>query len=158
MGGSRVRAGSEDLAEEVPCPFVPRVVEDLGGRALFDDPSGVDEDDPVGDLPGEADLVGDDDEGGTAGRQVPDDGEDLADEFGVEGGGGLVEEDDAGAEGEGARDGDALLLAAGELPGVGVGLVGEADAVEEFAGQFLGGRACRACRSPPGRRRRCRAR
>ena len=32
---------------------------------------------------------------------------------------------------ERARDGDALLLAAGELGGVGVGLVGEPDAVEE---------------------------
>ncbi|GAA2494466.1 hypothetical protein GCM10023100_10640 [Actinocorallia cavernae] len=105
-GGGR-GAGSEDLGEEVPGAGVLRVVQHLGGRALFDDPAAVDEDDPVGDLAGEADLMGDDDQGGAAGGEVLDDGEDLADEFRVERGGRLVEEDDAGAQREGAGDGDA---------------------------------------------------
>lgn len=110
--------GSEDLAEEVPGPLVPWCAEDLGGRPLLDDPAAVDEDDPVGDFAGEADLVGDDDERGAAGGQVLDDGEDFTHQFGIEGGGGLVEEDDAGTQGDGAGDGDTLLLSTGELAGV----------------------------------------
>src|SRR5690242_683308 len=79
-GGVAVAArGSEDLAQEVPGPFLPRMVQHLGGRALFDDPAAVHEDHPVGDLPGEADLVGDDDERGAAVGQVLDDGEHFAD-------------------------------------------------------------------------------
>ena len=60
--------------------------------------------------------------------------EDLADELGVERARRLVEEHELGLHGEGARDRDALLLAAGELRGVGVRLVGEPDAVEQLAG------------------------
>ncbi len=53
---------------------------------------------------------------------------------GVEVSGGLVGEEDRGAEGEGAGQGHALLLAAGELDGVVVEAAPEADAVEELAG------------------------
>jgi hypothetical protein len=60
--------------------------------------------------------------------------EDGAGGLRVEGAGGLVGEQDLGIAGEGAGDADALLLAAGELAGVGLGLVGEADQVEEFQG------------------------
>ena len=44
-----------------------------------------------------------------------DDVEDLAHHLRVEGGGDLVEEEDLGVHHEGAHDGDALALAAGEL-------------------------------------------
>lgn len=50
----------------------------------------------------------------------------------VEGAGGLVGEQHLGVACEGAGDADALLLAAGELGGVGLGLVGEADEVEQL--------------------------
>jgi len=64
--------------------------------------------------------------------------QDAGDEFGVEGAGDFVEEHRLGAHGEGAGDGDALLLAAGEFAGEGGFAVGEADADEELAG--AGGR------------------
>ncbi len=48
----------------------------------------------------------------------------LADQLGVERGGRLVEEHQLGVHGERARDGDALLLAAGEARGIGVGFLG----------------------------------
>lgn len=70
--------------------------------------------------------------------------EDGAGGLGVEGAGGLVGEEHLGVAGQGAGDADALLLAAGELGGVGLGLVGEADEVEEFqglAGAFAAGDA-----------------
>ncbi|GAA3241288.1 hypothetical protein GCM10020256_64160 [Streptomyces thermocoprophilus] len=63
--------------------------------------------------------------------------EDGAGGLRVEGAGGLVGQQHLGVAGEGAGDADALLLAAGELGGVGARLVGEADEVEEF--QRLGG-------------------
>ncbi len=50
----------------------------------------------------------------------------------VEGGDGFVADEEVGAAGEGAGNGDALLLAAGELVGVAGGVGGgEADEVEE---------------------------
>ena len=42
-----------------------------------------------------------------------------------------------GLHGEGAGDGDALLLAAGELAGVLVGLLGDADAFQQLHGVGL---------------------
>jgi len=50
----------------------------------------------------------------------------FADQLRVEGGGDLVEEEPLRPHRERAGDGDALLLAAGEVHGIGVHLVGEA--------------------------------
>lgn len=56
----------------------------------------------------------------------------------VEGGDGFVGEDEFGLRGEGAGDGDALALAAGELVGVFFHAAGvEADGLHEF-GDFFG--------------------
>ena len=50
----------------------------------------------------------------------------------------VVAEQDLGVGGEGAGDGDALLLAAGELGGKGFGPVAEADHVEQLLGALVG--------------------
>jgi len=63
-------------------------------------------------------------------------GEDVGAVFGIEVAGGFVGEDDAGAVNEGAGDGDALLFAAGELRGSGVGAVLDAHAFEEVLDAF----------------------
>ena len=83
---------------------------------------------------GEAGVVADAEEGGVAFAA------DLLDEvdggggvLGVEAGGGLVGEDELGVAGEGAGDGDALLLADAERVGHGV-LAGDVEAVEECLG------------------------
>ena len=80
-----------------------------------------------------------DDEHSHAGaRQLEDDVEDLAHHLRVERGGDLVEEENLGVHHEGAHDGDALALAAGELARVVVGAVSQADALEQFVRPLLG--------------------
>ena len=60
--------------------------------------------------------------------------EHFVDHFGVERAGGLVEEHDLGLHGEGAGDGDALLLTAGKLGGHFVRLGIHADLGEQLHG------------------------
>ncbi len=110
------------------------VGQDGAGVAGFDDGAVVHEDEGVAGFAGEAHFVGDDDHGHAVGGEVAHDVEDFADEFGVQGGGGFVEEHEFGAHGQGAGDRDALLLAAGELAGVGGGLVGQPDAGQQGVG------------------------
>ena len=82
----------------------------------------------VGDLPGEAHLVGDDDHRHARRCKLAHDGEDLADQLWVERRGRLVEEHELGLHRQGPRDGHALLLlATGELRRVCRRLVGQAD-------------------------------
>ena len=118
------------------CSSVAAIAEQLVRRALLQDAALVHEDGAVGDFAGEADLVGDDDHRHVhlAGQRLHD-VEHFADEFGVERGCRLVEQHELRLHGERAGDGDALLLAAGELRGVGVDFVGEADAVEQLAAE-----------------------
>ena len=134
---NEVGNGLQDLAEEELGALVLGVGEEVFGGAHFHDLAAVHEDDAVGDLTGEAHLVGDDEHGHAAYGQLLHHVEHLFDHLGVEGGGGLVEEHDFGLHGERAGDGDALLLAAGELAGVLVGLFGDADAVEQAHGRLL---------------------
>ena len=74
-------------------------------------------------VPGEAHLVGDDENGHAAAGQLPDDVQDLLDHFRVQSGGWLVKKHDLRLHGHGPDDGQPLLLAAGELPGILIGLV-----------------------------------
>ncbi len=89
--------------------------------------------------------MGDEDEGFALAVEVVEEFEDFFAGFGVEVAGGFVGEDDEGGVGEGAGDGDALLLAAGELVGFVVEAVVEADLGGEFGGDgahlFVGGAA-----------------
>ena len=74
--------------------------------------------------------------------------EHLADQLGVERRGRLVEQHaPPGSQGQRAGDGDALLLPAGQLPRVGVGLVGQPDPVEQLARPRLD-LACAAAGAP----------
>ena len=58
--------------------------------------------------------------------------EHLADHLRVQGAGGLVKEHHVGVHAQGAHNGDALLLTAGELLGIDPGLLQKADAGEEL--------------------------
>src|SRR6266508_977357 len=127
----------EDLAEEVLGPVVARVGEELLGRALLDDLPVGHEEHSVGRRAGEAHLVGHDDHGHALLGEVDHDVEDLLDHLRVERGGRLVEEHHLGVHREGARDRDALLLAAGELGGVLVHLLGDPDPLEQLLGALL---------------------
>ena len=70
--------------------------------------------------------------------QVAHDREHVADELGVERRGRLVEEHELGVHRQRPGDGDALLLAAGELRREGVVLVGQPDLLEVVPGDPLG--------------------
>ena len=110
-------------------------------RAAFDDFAGFDDEDLIGAANG-GEAVGDD-EGGAAAHQV---GEALLNQgfgFGIEAGGGFVEDQDARIGQNGAGDGDALALAAGKLDAAladdGVVLVGERFGEFVDAGDAAGG-------------------
>src|SRR6185295_13107763 len=108
--------------------------------------------DPVGDVPGEPEVVGDDQRGEPeVGAQPQQQGEDLAADGRVEGRDGFVGDEQPGFQGEGAGDDDALALPAGQLvwQGVGVpvggaefgGVEGGGDAVVLDAGQAVDAQA-----------------
>ena len=101
---------------------------------VLDDPPLVHEDDAVGDLAREAHLVRDDDHRHAVLRQPDHDVEHLVDHLGVERRGRLVEQHGDRIHGQRPGDGDALLLAAGEIARMLLGVIDEADAVEQFAG------------------------
>ena len=87
----------------------------------------------IADLLHHAHLVCDDDDGDAKlFVDVADQLEDLARRLGVERARGLVAEQNFGVRGEGAGDGHALLLSAGELRGIGLGLILEPHDVEEL--------------------------
>ena len=88
----------------------------------------------VGDVAGEAHVVGDQQHGPIFFGQRFDHPQHFALKLGVERRGRLVEQQRGRVHGQRTGDGRALLLAAGELTGVGVGLVGDADAIEGFHG------------------------
>ena len=97
--------------------------------------------DPVADFLDDIHLVGDDHHGDAQLLvQLLQQIQNRQGRGGVQGGGGLVAEQDLRVVGQGAGDGDALLLAAGELGGVGPGPVAQADQVQQFfrAGHGLG--------------------
>jgi hypothetical protein len=112
---------------------VLRCLEDLPRRTLLDDHALVEEDHPIRDRPRESHLVGDADHrhAGVSGQRLHDI-EHLADHLRIEGRRRLVEEHDLRVHGESACDRDALLLAARQLRGVLVCLLGDADAREQL--------------------------
>ena len=113
----------------------------MAGRGVVGGDGAVaDGDDAVGVL-GDVGLVGDEDDGVALGVEIVEEGHDLVAGLGVEVSGGLVGEDDGGVVDEGAGDGDALALAAGELVGLVHHAGAEVDALEHGlgAGDALGG-------------------
>ena len=109
-----------------------RIREQFLRRLVLLDLAVVDEDDAVGHLAGEAHFVGDHQHGDAGVGQLLHQFQNLAHHFGVEGAGGLVEQDHVRVHGKGTGNGNALLLAAGKALGVGVGLVGQAHAGQQL--------------------------
>src|SRR5471030_1878650 len=86
--------------------------EELVEAALLDDAALVEDEDFVHGAEG-GEAVGDADDGAVFGEMV-DGFLDFGLGLGIEGGGGFVEDEEGGVADEGAGDGDALALAAGE--------------------------------------------
>ena len=89
----------------------------LAMDADLHDAAGVEDVDPVG-VANRRQAMGDD-HGGAAGHQTVEREPHLGFAFGIEGAGGLVEQDDRRVLQKGASDGDPLALTAGE-PGAGL--------------------------------------
>jgi hypothetical protein len=137
-GGWSRRAVAADPVEEALGAGVAGVVEQLVGRAVLQDAAAVEEADPVGDLAGEAHLVGGDQHGHAALLQLGDHVEHLPHQLGVEGRGDLVEQHQLGPHRQGAHDRHPLLLTAAELVGVGVALVGQPEPRQQLVGPLDG--------------------
>ena len=118
--------------QKLPGALLPGVLDDLPGGALLRDDAAIHEDDPIGHIPGEGHLVGDDDHGGVPLGQAPDDLEHLAGELWVQGRGGLVKAENVRVQSQGPGDGYPLLLAAGELVGIVVGPVAEPHLLQQL--------------------------
>ena len=97
--------------------------EDVGNGGLLDDAAALHDGDAVGNLRNDGEVVGDEEHSEAVGMaEGAKEIEDLGLNGDVEGGGGLVGDEEAGAIGESDGDEDALALATGEL----VWVVGEA--------------------------------
>ena len=116
-----------------------RIREQFLRRLVLLDLAVVDEDDAVGHLTGEAHFVGDHQHGDAGVGQLLHQFQNLAHHFGVEGAGGLVEQDHVRIHGKGTGNGNALLLAAGQALGVDVGLVGQAHTGQQLVGALGNG-------------------
>src|SRR5690606_26289270 len=86
---------------------------------------------------GEFHVMGDQDHGAAFVGQYLDDPEHFDLEFGIERGGRLVEQHDARIDAKGAGDSGALLLPAGKLGGIGIGLFTDTDLGQHGQGLFL---------------------
>ncbi len=97
----------------------------------------VHEKDPVRHLAGKAHLVGDYQHGHALLGQLLHHVQHLAHHLRVQGGGGLVKEHELGLHGQGPDNGDALLLAAGELVGIAVGLILQTHPAQQLHGLLV---------------------
>ena len=134
MGGERLEEGAG--------VGVLGAGEELGGGGLLDHLAGVHHRHAVGHLVDHAHIVGDEDHPGVLAVQLEHQLEDLGLDGDIEGGGGLVGDDELRLEDEAHGDHHALLHAAGELIGIAAhreGRVLDADLLEP--GEGLGARA-----------------
>ena len=114
-GPDRPAAHARDGLEQPARVRVPRMAEELVGRALLDHAAAVHDDHAVGEPAHDAEVVADVDDRGVTAAQLGDDLEQARLRDHVEPGRRLVHHDQVGLAREGDRDRDALLLAAGEL-------------------------------------------
>ncbi|CAN4037398.1 Transposase and inactivated derivatives, partial [Dysosmobacter welbionis] len=117
------QAALQYLAEEVLEPGVLGISENVGGGALLQQLAVCHEEDPAAHLPGKAHLVGDHHHSHALLGQLLHDLQHLAHHLRVQGGGGLVKEHNLRLHHQCPDNGNPLLLAAGELDGIGAGTV-----------------------------------
>ncbi len=114
------------------------MVEELVRRASLHDLAVGHKHDAVGHAAGEVHLVRDDDHRHALLGQADHDLEHLVNHLGVKGARGLVKKHGLGLHGKRAGDGYALLLAARELCGHLIGLLGNAHAAQQVHGALAG--------------------
>ena len=112
-----------------------RIVVELLRPGDLDDRAEVHDGDPVGDMPDDRQVVGDEEEGEVElVLQVLEQVDDLGLDRDVEGGNGLVGDDEVGIQRQRAGEADPLALAARELVRIARGRIGrQADDLEQLA-------------------------
>ncbi|KAG1648403.1 hypothetical protein GQR58_029853 [Nymphon striatum] len=135
---SRPLETGQNLAQEELGAIFGWVGEEVFGRAHFDDLAALHEDDAVGDFTGEAHFVRDDHHGHTGASELLHDVEYFLDHFRVEGRGRLIEQHDPRFHGERTGNRHTLLLTAGKLTGELVGLLRNANTLQQFASELFG--------------------
>ncbi|CRM86685.1 hypothetical protein [Pseudomonas sp. 22 E 5] len=99
---------------------------------MFEDATGLHEHHAVSDGAGEGHFVGDDQQGHAIAGQALDHFQHFLDHLRVEGGGDFIKQHDLRVHAQRTDDGDALLLAAGQLAREGIAFVGEPHARQQF--------------------------
>ncbi len=132
------RSVAEHAFEELRNRRGWRRIEKGGSRAVGGNAAIADEGEVIRDVSGEAHLVRDEHEIPSFGTKGGDGVEHLGGHLGVEGGGGFIEKEEAGFDGEGSGDGHALALAAGEFVGALVGVRFQFEAGQESHGLLEG--------------------
>src|SRR6478735_8172446 len=114
-------------AQEEPRPRMRGIGQYNLRPALLDYYTTIDEDHAIRSLAGEANLVGYDDHCETLLGEVPHRRQNLAHKLGVECRCRLIEQHELRPDRKRSRDRNPLLLAAGQLPRIGIGFVRQAD-------------------------------
>src|SRR5690349_2230518 len=129
----------QELGEEILGTLALGIGEELFRRGVLNDLAVGHKDHAVCGLAGEAHFVGDHDHGHALLGELDHHIQDLVDHFGVQRRGGFVEQHDLGLHGQGAGNGDALLLATGQLRGQLRSLVADAHAFKQRHGVLVRG-------------------
>ncbi|MNG10577.1 hypothetical protein D3C84_940550 [compost metagenome] len=111
------------MAQEFLGPLTGRVLENLRGAAAFDDHAVFGEIDNVADLFGEAHLVGDQHAGHALFGKLANHCQHLADGFRIKSRGHFIEQNQFRTHRQRPGNRHTLLLTAGQLSRIGVGLV-----------------------------------
>ncbi len=111
-----------------------RLSQHLLGVALLDDLSVDHKHHPIRRFARKADFMGDHHQRDAQIRQSLYHVQHFADQLGIERGGRFIEQDHLRVQRQRARDGDALLLAAGEVARVGVRLMAQPDRIQQLIG------------------------
>ena len=118
-------ADARQAGDQVRGVGMARRAEDVGGAALLDQPAGIHDAEPVGEVGVHRHVVGDEEHRrADLALHLADHRQHVLLHHDVERGGRLVGDDEFGPADGGERDGDALAHAAGELVRIGVEHVG----------------------------------
>ena len=106
----------------------------IGGGGLLQNVAAVHEDDAIRHRLGERQLVGDDEQGHAAAGEIADHLQHLLHHLGIQRSGHLVKQHHLRVHAQGPHDGDALLLAAGELAWIVMAPLPQTDAGQQLLG------------------------
>ena len=146
-GGFTLGIGDGDGADQGAGVGMERMFEDARSGPDFDDPAEIHDGDALGNMFDNREVVGNEDERQAhLAREACEEVDDLRLDRNVQGGNRLVGDQEPGVDRQGAGNGDALPLAAGEFVRIAaLGLRRQADFLEQGGdarGEFGGGNFC----------------